>query len=148
MDINYTRRNKNVILGFDGSLNFFAGLIDKKFSANFNFCNVHYAQHHVTGTSGSTPEDMRDIVELIGRKRLDPFVMMNHIGGVEATIEATVNFPKIPGGKKLIYTHIKLPLTALANFEKLSEDDERFKVLDKLVKENNGLGCNERWNIL
>ena len=131
----------DAILGFDGCLNFFAGPLDKKFSANFNFYNVHYAQHHVTGTSGSTPEDMRDIVDLIGENRLDPSVMITHIGGIDAAIDTTVNLPNIPGGKKLIYTHINLPLTALTDFEKLGETDERFKVLDTLVKENNGL-----WN--
>ena len=131
------------ILGFDGSLNFFAGPLDKKFSANFNFYNVHYAQHHVTGTSGSTPEDMKDIVKLLSENRLDPSAMITHIGGIDSAIETTVNLPKIPGGKKLIYTHIELPLTALSDFEELGESDERFKVLDKLVKENNGLWCSE-----
>ena len=131
----------DAILGFDGSLNFFAGPIDKNFSANFNFYNVHYAQHHVTGTSGSTPEDMRDIVGLIGENRIDPSVMITHIGGIDAAIDTTINLPKIPGGKKLIYTHIELPLTALTDFEKLGETDERFKTLDELVKENNGLWC-------
>lgn len=129
----------DAVLAFDGSLNFFAGPLDKNFSAGFNFYNVHYAQHHVVGTSGSTPEDMRDIVELIGEKRLNPSVMITHIGGIDAAIDTTINLPKIPGGKKLIYTHIELPLTALSEFEKLGENDERFKVLDKLVKENNGL---------
>ena len=129
----------DAILGFDGSLNFFAGPLDKNFHADFNFYNVHYAQHHGTGTSGSTPEDMRDIVELISKKRLDPSVMITHIGGIDAAIETTINLPKIPGGKKLIYTHIELPLTALTEFEKLGESDTRFKVLDKLVKENRGL---------
>jgi threonine dehydrogenase-like Zn-dependent dehydrogenase len=129
----------DAILGFDGSLNFFAGPLDKKFSANFNFYNVHYAQHHVSGTSGSTPEDMRDIVKLLGENRLDPSVMITHIGGIDAAIDTTVNLPKIPGGKKLIYTHIELPLTALTDFEKLGETDARFKTLDELVKANNGL---------
>ena len=133
----------DAILGFDGSLNFFAGPLDKNFSANFNFYNVHYAQHHVTGTSGSTPEDMRDIVDLIGQNRLDPSVMITHIGGIDAAIDTTVNLPKIPGGKKLIYTHIELPLTPLADFEKLGKTDERFKVLDELVKAHNGLWCAE-----
>ncbi len=131
----------DAILGFDGCLNFFAGPLDKKFSANFNFYNVHYAQHHVAGTSGSTAGDMKDIVDLIGENRIDPSVMITHIGGIDAAIDTTVNLPKIPGGKKLIYTHIELPLTALADFEKLGETDERFKTLDKLVKEHNGL-----WN--
>ena len=133
----------DAILGFDGCLNFFAGPLDKKFSANFNFYNVHYNQHHVTGTSGSTPEDMRDIVQLIGESRLDPSVMITHIGGIDAAIDTTVNLPNITGGKKLIYTHIELPLTSLSEFEKLGETDERFKVLDELVKTNNGLWCAE-----
>jgi len=133
----------DAILAFDGSLNFFAGPLDKNFSANFNFYNVHYAQHHVTGTSGSTPEDMRDIVALIGENRLDPSVMITHIGGIDAAIDTTINLPNIPGGKKLIYTHIELPLTALTDFEKLGETDERFKELDKIVKANNNLWCAE-----
>ncbi|MBQ7897852.1 MAG: zinc-binding dehydrogenase [Clostridia bacterium] len=133
----------DAILGFDGSLNFFAGPLDKKFSANFNFYNVHYAQHHVTGTSGSTPEDMKDIVDLISENRLDPSVMITHIGGIDAAIDTTVNLPKIPGGKKLIYTHIELPLTALTDFEELGKTDSRFKVLDELVKAHNGLWCAE-----
>lgn len=133
----------DAILGFDGSLNFFAGPLDKKFSATFNFYDVHYAQHHVTGTSGSTPEDMRDIVKLIGENRLDPSVMITHIGGIDIAIDTTINLPKIPGGKKLIYTHINLPLTALSEFEELGKTDERFKALDEIVKAHNGLWCTE-----
>lgn len=133
----------DAILGFDGSLNFFAGPLDKKFSANFNFYNVHYAQHHVTGTSGSTPDDMRDIVELIAENRLDPSVMITHIGGIDAAINTTVNLPNIPGEKKLIYTHIELPLTALSDFEELGKTDLRFKVLSELVNSNNGLWSTE-----
>ncbi len=131
------------ILGFDGCLNFFAGPLDKNFSANFNFYNVHYQQHHVAGTSGSTTEDMHDIVRLIGEKRIDPAVMITHIGGIDAAIDTTLRLPQIEGGKKLIYTHIELPLTALSEFAALGKTDERFAVLDKLVKEHNGLWCAE-----
>ena len=133
----------NAILGFDGCLNFFAGPLDKKFSATFNFYNVHYAQHHVAGTSGSTTEDMLDIVRLIGEKRIDPAVMITHIGGINAAIDTTVNLPQIPGGKKLIYTHIELPLTAIDDFEQLGKTDARFAEMDKMCKANNGLWCAE-----
>lgn len=131
------------ILAFDGCLNFFAGPTDKKFSANFNFYNVHYAQHHVAGTSGSTPQDMADIVRMIGEKRINPAFMITHIGGIDAAIDVTLNLPKIPGGKKLIYTHIELPLTAIEDFAELGKTDERFAVLDEMVKKNNGLWCAE-----
>lgn len=127
------------ILGFDGCLNFFAGPLDKNFSAKFNFYNVHYKQHHVSGTSGSTMEDMKDIVGLIGEGTIDPAMMITHIGGIDAAIDTTVNLPNIPGGKKLIYTHIDLPLTAIADFEKLGETDPRFTTLHYLVQQNNGL---------
>lgn len=127
------------ILGFDGCLNFFAGPLDRNFSARFNFYNVHYKQHHVSGTSGSTTEDMQDIVNLIGEGKIDPAVMITHIGGIDAAIDTTVQLPQIPGGKKLIYNQIELPLTAIADFAALGETDGRFKMLDMLVKQNNGL---------
>ncbi len=127
------------ILGFDGCLNFFAGPLDQNFSAKFNFYNVHYKQHHVSGTSGSTIEDMKDIVRLIGEKQIDPAVMITHIGGMDAAIDTTVNLPQIPGGKKLIYTHINLPLTAIADFETLGKTDNRFQNLHEMVQRNNGL---------
>ena len=129
------------ILAFDGCLNFFAGPLDKEFSAKFNFYDVHYKQHHVSGTSGSTLQDMRDILSLIGQKKIDPAVMITHIGGIDAAIDTTLRLPKIPGGKKLIYTHINLPLTALSDFEDLGKTDPRFAKLHQLVEQNKGL-----WN--
>ena len=129
----------DAILAFDGCLNFFAGPLDKNFSAKFNFYNVHYQQHHVSGTSGSTMEDMVDIVNMIGAQRIDPAVMITHIGGMDAAIDTTVNLPKIPGGKKLIYNHITLPLTAIDDFAELGKTNPRFQVLAQLVAENNGL---------
>jgi len=131
----------DAILAFDGCLNFFAGPLDKNFSANFNFYNVHYQQHHVSGTSGSTMEDMQDIVSLISRGSIDPAVMITHIGGMDAAIDTTLRLPQIPGGKKLIYNHIQLSLTAIADFEELGKTDERFRVLNQLVQKSNGL-----WN--
>ena len=131
------------ILAFDGCLNFFAGPLDKNFSANFNFYNVHYEQHHVAGTSGSTVEDMKDIISLIGEKRLNPACMLTHIGGIDAAIDTTKNLTSIPGGKKLIYTHISLPLVAIDDFEKLGKTDSRFQKLFELVNKNNGLWCQE-----
>ncbi|MBR5538369.1 MAG: zinc-binding dehydrogenase [Clostridia bacterium] len=133
----------DAILAFDGCLNFFAGPIDKAFSATVNFYNVHYAQHHYAGTSGSTPEDIKDIVRFIGNNRIDPAVMVTHIGGMDAAIEATLNLPHIPGGKKLIYTHVELPLTAISDFAELGNSDARFATLAALVEKHGGLWCAE-----
>ena len=105
----------------------------------FNYAKVQIKSRREG--SGSTPDDMRDIVRLLGESRIDPAVMITHIGGIDAAIDTTLNLPKIPGGKKIIYTHINLPLTALTEFDELGKADERFKVLAELVKEHNGL-----WN--
>lgn len=133
----------DAILAFDGCLNFFAGPTDKSFSAPINFYNVHYAQHHYAGTSGSTPDDMKDILKLIGETRIDPAVMVTHVGGINAAIETTLNLPHIKGGKKLIYTHIDLPLTAISDFAKLGNKDSRFAELASIVQEHGGLWCAE-----
>lgn len=131
------------ILAFDGCLNFFAGPIDKSFSAPMNFYNVHYAQHHVAGTSGSTTEDMKDVVRFINEGRINPAVMITHVGGMDAVIDTTLNFPQVPGGKKLIYTQINMPLTAISDFEELGMKDGRFFKLAQIVKEHSGLWCAE-----
>ena len=42
--------------------------------------------------------------------------MVTHIGGLNAVVDTVLNLPQIPGGKKLIYNHIDLPLTAIDDF--------------------------------
>ena len=69
--------------------------------------------------------------------------MITHIGGIDSTINTTLNLPTIPGGKKLIYTHIDLPLTAIDDFGYLGSTDPRFAILGDIVANNNGLWCAE-----
>ena len=122
--------------------------MDKNFRASVNFYDVHYAQHHYAGTSGSTPEDMKDIVKLISENRVNPAVMVTHIGGMDAAIQTTLDLPRLKGGKKLIYTHVELPLTAIEDFKELGKKDTRFAVLAEIVEKNNGLWCAEAENYL
>jgi len=129
------------VLGDDGCLNFFAGPADPRFSAKFNFYNVHYASTHIVGTSGGNTSDMAECLEMMGKGRLNPAILVTHIGGLNAVPEATLNLPNIPGGKKLIYTGIDLPLTAIADFEAMGKTDPLFARLHELCKQNNGL-----WN--
>ena len=131
------------ILARDGCLNFFAGPVDPNFSAQFNFFNVHYASTHVVGTSGGNTQDMLESLELMEKGKIDPSAMITHIGGLDAARETTLNLPKIPGGKKLIYTNISLPLTAISDFEKAGETDPIFKELARITQANNGLWCVE-----
>ena len=131
------------ILGFDGCLNFFAGPTDSQFKAPFNWYNVHYLYTHVVGTSGGNTEDMQEAIRMMNEGKLNPSGLVTHIGGLNAAIDTILNLPKIPGGKKLIYNHIELPLTAISEFEEKGKTDPLFAELDKICKAHNGLWCPE-----
>ena len=127
------------ILAHDGCLNFFAGPTNPQLSAMFNFYNVHYAATHIVGTSGGNTADMIESLEMIADGKLNPAGMITHIGGLDSAADSTLNLTKIPGGKKLIYTGIKLPLVAIDDFAK--QDSELFKKLAEICEKHNGL-----WN--
>ncbi len=133
------------LLAQDGCLNFFAGPTDKQFSAKMNFYDVHYNSTHVMGTTGGNTADMIESLELTAAKRIDPAVMVTHIGGLNAAAETTLNLPKIPGGKKLIYTHLTMPLIALTDLRAKGEQDNdpRYTALADIVDAHNGLWCPE-----
>ena len=129
----------------DGCLNFFAGPTKKDFSAQFNFYNAHYASTHIVGTSGGNRDDMVMAVELIEKGKINPSVMITHIGGIDAVADTTLNLPNLEGAKKLIYTEISLPLTKISDFEALSSKNNKnaslFKGLDAICKENGNIWC-------
>lgn len=127
------------LLGKDGCLNFFAGPANSEFKAEFNFYNVHYGSTHVVGTSGGNTADMIESIEMMDKGLLNTASMITHIGGLNCVVDTVMNLPKIPGGKKLVYTNIDLPLTAIADFEKLGETDELFKNLAEICKRHNML---------
>jgi len=129
------------ILGKDGCLNFFAGPTDPAFTAAFNFYNVHYASTHIVGTSGGNTSDMLESLSMMGSGKINPAAMITHVGGLDSVIETTLNLPKIPGGKKLIYTNISMPLTAIDDFVK--SDDPVLQEIGKIVEKNNYLWCAE-----
>ncbi len=126
----------DLILGSDGCLNFFSGPADPSFSAELNFYNVHYASTHIVGTSGGNTDDMRESLELMSKGLINPAVMVTHVGGLDSVVKTTLNLPDIPGGKKLIYTNISMPLIALNDLEKYSIDDPFYEGLHKIVAEN------------
>ena len=128
----------DAILGFDGCLNFFAGPSDPNFSAMLNFYNVHYAYTHIVGTSGGNNEDMLEALDIMN-KGLDPAGLITHIGGLNAVPEATLHLPEIPGGKKLIYTHITMPLTAISDFAELGKANGVFRELASICEKHKGL---------
>jgi L-sorbose 1-phosphate reductase len=126
----------DTLLGFDGCLNFFAGPTNTEFKAEFNFYNVHYSFTHLVGTSGGNTDDMLESLKLMGEGKINPAIMITHVGGLDSVVDTTLNLPQIPGGKKLIYTNISMPLVALYNLKELGKKDAFFAGLNEIVSKN------------
>lgn len=128
----------DAILAFDGCLNFFAGPAKTDFKAPFNFYNVHYAYTHVVGTSGGNTDDMKEALAMMG-EGLDPAGLVTHVGGINTVIDTTLNLTSIPGGKKLIYTHVEMPLTPIADFAEKGKSNPVYAALAEICDRNKGL---------
>ena len=126
----------DAILGFDGCLNFFAGPTNPEFRAEFNFYNVHYEFTHIVGTSGGNTDDMKESLKLMGEGKINPAIMITHIGGLDAVVDTTLNLPSIPGGKKLIYTNISMPLVSLYKLKEKAADNKLYEGLHEIVSKN------------
>lgn len=138
----------NKLLAFDGCMNFFAGPTDNQFSAEMNLYNVHYISTHIIGSTGGNTDDLIEAIDLAAKNKIKPSVMVTHIGGIDSIAEATKNLPNIAGGKKLTYTQINMPLTAIDDFRKLGEKDELFAKLADSCDRHNGLWNSEAEKIL
>ena len=74
--------------------------------------------------------------------------MITHIGGLDAYADTTLHLPEISGGKKLIYTQIHMPLTAIEDFRKIGEKDPLFSQLADACDRHKGLWNKEAEDIL
>lgn len=129
----------SALLGLNGCLNFFAGPTKTDFAAKMNFYDVHYMGHHVVGSSGGNMDDLEDALRLMGENKINPAVMVTHIGGIDSAADMTIRLPSIPGGKKLVYTHISMPMTAIDDFAEKGKTDPLFAHLNKICVKNKGL---------
>ena len=126
------------LLAYDGCLNFFAGPADSKFASTINFYNIHYNATHFVGTSGSNTQDMKDAIALIENKTVNVAKIATHIMGLNHICESILNLPKMPGGKKIVYSGKEFPVTDVSAF---GENNELEKHLKELVDAHDGL-----WN--
>ena len=97
--------------------------------------------HHIVANSGGDVKDMADSVDWIGRCYLHPEVMITHVGGLPSAAQATLDLPTVPGGKRLVYTHVDMPMTAIADFAEKGRTDPFYAELDRLCSANSGLLC-------
>ncbi|MBO5224320.1 MAG: zinc-binding dehydrogenase [Clostridia bacterium] len=127
----------------DGCINFFAGPAVHNLQGSLNLYRVHYDGIHVVGTAGSIPADTVETISLIENKSINAGALVSHVLGLDAVIDAVLDMGKPSGAKKVCYTHISLPLTAIEDFEELGKSDPMFAQLSKIVKANGGLWCKE-----
>ncbi|MDC7243695.1 MAG: zinc-binding dehydrogenase, partial [Sphaerochaetaceae bacterium] len=127
------------LLGKDGCMNFFAGPVDNQFSAPINMYNIHYAATKIIGSTGGNTDDMLESLDMTAKGLINPAVMLTHVGGLNSAAETILNLPKIPGGKKIIYTQIDMPLIAIKDFREESKKDSRFAGLADICEKNNNL---------
>jgi hypothetical protein len=67
--------------------------------------------------------------------------MITHVGGLDSAAQATLDMLSVPGGKRLVYTHVNMPMTAIEDFTEKGKTDPFFAELDRLCSANNGLWC-------
>ena len=138
----------NQLLAYDGCMNIFAGPTDASFSANMNLYDCHYSRTKILGSTGGTIDDMKEAITKSAAGEVNAAVMITHIGGIDSVVETSKNLPDIPGGKKLIYTHLNMPLTAIEDFEELGKENELFRQLAQSCNRNKGLWNKEAEAIL
>lgn len=86
----------------------------------------------MVGTSGGNTDDMREALALMEQGRINPAAMITHIGGMNVAADTILNLDKIPGGKKLMYTHKDMPLFAIADLPELAKTDKFFADLAEI----------------
>lgn len=133
----------DAVLGRDGCLNFFAGPTDKEFTAGLNLYNVHYESTHLVGTSGGSRSDMEESLRLSASGEINPSLMVTHVGGLDAVPDALLSLPTFTGGKILIYPHIDLGLTAIADLATAGRDDPRLAALADICAPHDNIWSQE-----
>jgi hypothetical protein len=84
---------------------------------------------------------MKAALAMMAKGELNPVFMVTHVGGLNAVPETTLNLDTLPGGKKLIYTHKNMELTAIKDFAEKGKTDSFYARLAELCQDHQGL-----WN--
>jgi len=119
------------LLAGDGCLNFFAGPSDSKFSSSINFYNLHYNATHFVGTSGSNTQDMKDAIACIESKVVDLAKIATHIMGLNDVCDSIMQLPQLPGGKKIVYSQKRYPITDVQQFGAGEMEQKLKEIMDR-----------------
>lgn len=102
-----------------GLMNIFAGII-KGTMASIDLTCTYLNSNRFVGSSGSRPQDMVDTLHYTEDGVLPTRSSLAAIGGIDAMADGVkaVKMQRFPG-KTVIFPHIKLPLTALTDLDKV-----------------------------
>ena len=64
-------------------------------------------------------------------------------GGLDSAADATLSLMNVPGGKRLVYTHVSMPMTAISDFSEKGQTDLLFAELGRICTAYNGLWSKE-----
>ena len=96
--------------------------------------------YSVSGLAGTANRTLSALTQTI-------VVKSSEVAQSNACADTTLNLTKIKGAKKLIYTHVDLPLTAVEDFGKAAEENAGtalgtlYADLDALCKAAGNLWC-------
>jgi hypothetical protein len=101
-------------------MNIFAG-VPKGTIATMDLSPTYLKGGRFVGSSGSRPQDMIDTLALTESGELPVVNSMAAVGGIDAMADGVrgVKEARFPG-KTVIFPHIRLPLTALTDLDKLA----------------------------
>lgn len=107
-------------LAANGLMNIFAGII-KGTKASIDLSVTYLKGNRFVGSSGSRPQDMVDTLAYTESGELPTRNSLAAIGGIDAMADGVkaVKEARFPG-KTVIFPHIKMPLTALTDLEKVA----------------------------
>lgn len=103
-----------------GLMNIFAG-VPKGTIATMDISGTYLRGSRFVGSSGSRPKDMVDTLALTESHELPTRDSMAAVGGIDAMADGIrgVKDARFPG-KTVIFPHIKMPLTALTELDKVA----------------------------
>ena len=127
----------------DGCINMFAGPVQHDLPAEINIYRIHYDGIHTVGTTGSIPQDAKDVIDLIEKGSINTGTLISHILGLKALPHTIFDMSNQTGAKKVCYNDIDIPLVAIKDFAELGKTDPLYKELDEIVKRHGGLWCAE-----
>lgn len=127
----------------DGCINMFAGPVAHDLAAPINIYRIHYDGIHIVGTTGSIPEDAKDVIRLIEDGSVNTGALISHIVGLKALPQTIFDMVNHSGAKKVCYNDIDIPLIAIKDLDELGKTNPLYKKLGEIVREHGGVWCAE-----